>query len=201
MAMKSVAAQNIAQASSGKNWVYSTGDSAYAGATGGTVYGVTVLRFDVPAFSGLSEAVDVALISYTGLGTDVTLRWALCTSDANRELYMKTTEEVADSYQVGSGTISIPDVTSTSEARKFQVPTTKIKGGNTYYLFLWAYNQTGLSIRAASSGWGEHSVSVGYNLGVVRLKDKRYMVYVKLGGVARQMIPYVKTPSGLRPGG
>lgn len=201
MAMKSVAAQNIAQASSGKNWVYSTVDSAYAGATGGTVYGVTVLRFDVPAFSGASEVLDVALISYTGLGTDVTLRWALCTSDANRELYTKTTAEVTDNNQIGSGAVTIPDVTSTSEARKFQVPATKIKGGNTYYLFLWAYNQTGLSIRAASSGWGDHSVSIGYNLGVFRLKDKRHMAYVKLGGVARQMITYVKTPSGLRPGG
>lgn len=201
MAMKSVSAQNIMQASNGNSWAYTTGEAIYAGATGGTVYGVAILRFDVPAFAGVSESLDVALISYIGMGADVTLRWALCTSDANRELYMKTTEEVADDNQIGSGTVTIPDVTSTSVARKFQVPATKIKGGNTYYLFLWAYNQTGLSIRAASSDWGEHSVSIGYNLGVFRLKDKRHMVYVKLGGVARQMITYVKMPSGLRPGG
>lgn len=204
MATNSLSAVNLAQAYSAKNWEYTAWDAAYAGAAGGTVYGVTILRFDVPAFVGVSEALDVALVSYLGLGADVTLRWALCTSDSNRELYTKTTAEVADSNQIGSGTVTIPDVTSTVMARNLHIPATKIKGGNTYYLFLWAYNDTGLAIRAVSSGWGDHGVSIGYNLGLLQVKVagqvKAFAPYVVISGQARRTILYVKLGGKLQIG-
>lgn len=201
MAMKSVAAQNLTQAYSGRNWDYNTWDVAYAGFAGGSLYGVTILRFDVPAFVGVSEGLDLGIVMTVGLGSEAVLRYAVCTSDANREAYMNTSGAVADENQIDAGTITFSGLTSDVVKKTAAIKTTKIKGGSTYYLFLWAYGDTGVSIKSVTGAYGDHSVSIGYNLGVVRLKNKRYMVFVKLGGVARQMIPYVKTPSGLRPGG
>jgi hypothetical protein len=205
VAVKSLSVVNLAQAYNAKNWEYTTWEPGYAGAAGGSVYGVTILRFDVPAFVGVAEAMEIALISNLGMGASVMLRWALCTSDGNRELYTKTTAAVADSNQLESGIITIPDVTSVTAARSFRIPAAKIKGGSTYYLFLWAYNDTGISIRAVSSGWGDHSAAVLYNQGIIRVKlngaQKPCMVVVKTGGKVRQTIPYVKTATGVKPGG
>lgn len=204
MAMRTLAAENLAQAYSAGNWEYGTNGTAYVGDTGYGQQYAYALRFDVPAFAGVSEELDVALVCRIGKGTDVTLRWALCTSDANRGLYAGTTAEVADSNQIAAGTVTIRGVSTAVTTKSFQLPVTKITGGGTYYLILWAYNATGLGIRAVSSSNGSHSVSLGYNVGVLRVKTakdvKMYGIYVKLNGEVKQCIPYIKTPSGLKPG-
>ncbi len=204
MAMKNLPAENLAQAYSAEGWKYTTDGTAFAGATGYGQFVVCALRFDIPAFGGVSEALDVALVCRIGNGTDVTLRWALCTSDENRGLYVGTTAEVADGNQIASGTVEINDVGTAVTTKSFQLPVTKISGGGTYYLFLWAYNDTGLGIRAVSSSNGSHSISLSYNIGVLRVKTaegvKMYGVFVKQKGTVKQLIPYVKTQSGVKPG-
>lgn len=203
MAMKSLVCENLTQAYSVLNWEYTDWNAAYAGYAG-EAYLCTILRFDVPAFTGVSEALDVALISFAGIGKDVTLRWALCTSDSNRGLYTGAKDDVEDSNQIDKGVVTIPDVTSETKARSFQVPATKIKGGKTYYLFLWNYNDTGFELRGASTGWGKHSVSIGYNLGLLRVKVagqvKAFSPYVVISGQARRAIPYSKLGGKLQIG-
>lgn len=205
MAMKSIDAENVIQAYSGDSWEYSSVKSAYAGYANAYLLCATILRFDIPAFVGLSEALEASIICAIGVGAEVTLRWALCTSDANKANYLNTKATVTDSYQIASGTAAFSGMSSTVVTRTIKCPTTKIKGGNTYYLFLWAYNETGISIQPATSGYGDHAVSLGYNIGALRVKTsdgvKLHAVYVKTASGVQQMIPYVMTASGPKPGG
>ena len=163
-----------------------------------------VLRFDIPEFKGMSESLEIELVCSSGVGENAQLRYALCTSDANRGLYQNTQGNVSDSNQIATGTVTFSGMSSNVVKRSFKVPTTKVKAG-IWYLFLWAYNETGLSIRAVNSDWGNHSVTLNYNIGVVRIKTasgvKQYAVYAITASGARQMIPYIKTAGGIRPGG
>jgi hypothetical protein len=202
MAMKTIRAENLAQAYSSGNWEYTTWDGAYAGFNGGSLHCAYILRFDVPEFSGISEELKLELAARSGIGTDVTLRWAICTSDVNRESYHSTTEAVIDKNQLDSGIVTFSNLRSTAEKKTVQLKTSKLRAGGTYYLILWAAEATGMAVVAVSTG---HSIAIGYNLGVIRVKSggavKAHTAFVKIGGKIRQVIPYVKTAGGVKPGG
>ncbi len=196
---KNVVCTNLSMAYSSNNWAYNTGDNAYAGFAGGTLYGVTILRFTVPDFSGASEALRVGMAMSSGVGENVTLRWALCSSDANRDLYKNTTEEVTDKNRVDGGTVRFEGLSNDVETRSFSLPTKKLKAG-TWYLILWAAENTGISLKYISSAWGGYSVSLDYNSGCVRIQTadgvKRFSVY---NGERKRLRPYIKTESGIKP--
>lgn len=203
MAAMTPACKNIAQASSRDEWAgYSTTEVAYAGYAGGVRYDATILRFDIPAIPDASKDLNVGIAVYNGLGANPTLRYAICTSDANRESYRSTTAAVSDPNQVAAGTITLNDVGSTAAKKEFSIQDVNLEGGKTYYLILWASEKTGVFISAVSSG---HFITVAYNGGTVRLKVngeiKPYMVLAKVSGSTKQMIPYVKTASGIKPCG
>ena len=204
MAAMTLACKNLAQASSYSSWEYTTTERGYAGYAGGVRYDATILRFDVPAISGTSKGLNVGVVVDKAIGSDVKLRYAVCTSDANRESYRSTTGAVSDANQVATGIITLSDLSSTTARKEFSIDV-ELPGGKTYYLILWASEQTGVFVNAESSELGYHSVTVLYNGGVVRLKVngqvKPYMVFVKVSGSLKQMIPYVKTASGIKPGG
>lgn len=202
MAMKTIRAENLAQAYSAANWEYTTWDGAYAGFNGGSLHCAYILRFDVPEFSGFSEELKLELVARNGIGTDVALRWAICSSDANRESYHNTTEAVIDENQLDSGIVTFSNMSSTVEKKTVRLKTGKLRTGGTYYLILWATGGTGMTVRAVSTG---HSIAIGYNLGVIRVKTggavKAHMAFVKIGGKIRQVIPYVMTADGVKPCG
>ena len=184
---------------SSNSWTYDTYSNAYAGFAGGTLYGVTILRFTVPDFSGSSGALRVGLVMNMGIGENAALRWALCSSDANRERYLNTAEEVADENQVDGGIVSLAGLSSDTKMRSFSLPTKKLKGG-TWYLILWAAESTGISLKAVSSDWGDHSISLDYNSGCVHIRTadgaKRFSLYNR---ERKRLIPYIKTESGVKP--
>lgn len=202
MAMKTLTATDLMQAYSVNSWAYTDWDAAYAGYANASLTTAALLRFSIPSFTGLSEALNVTLVCKQGVGSDVTLRWAICTSDANKSLYENTKAAVSDSYQIASGTVTVSDMSTSTVTRTLTLATTKITGGKTYYLFLWGYNSTGLSIWGVSTAYGDHSITLGYNVGVVRIKTssgvKMYAVY---NGAKQQLIPYVMTSSGAKPCG
>lgn len=205
MAAMKLACTNLAQASSYSSWDYTTTERAYAGYAGGVRYDATIFRFDVPTLSNSFKGLSVSIAVYNGLGTNPKLRYAVCTSDVNRESYRSTTGTVSDPNQVATGTITLSSVGSTAAKKEFSIQDVKLEGGKTYYLILWAAEMTGVFISAVKSELGNHSVTVSYNGGVVWLKVngqvKQYMVVVKILGSLKQRIPYVKTSSGIRPGG
>ena len=187
---------------SSRDWNYTTDGTSYAGFAGGTLYGVTILRFAVPAFSGLSEALQVAMVMKMGMvadGNNVTLRWALCSSDANRNRYKNTTAEVEDEYQVDTGIVLFKGLTEYNETRSFTLDTRNLKPG-TWYLFLWASGNSGISLREVSGAWGKHSVSMDYKSGGVRIQTPDGVkLFGAFNGERKRLTPYIKTASGIRP--
>ena len=204
MSMKTVAGTGLKQAYSTGSWEYTDYDAAYAGCAGGNLYLPYILRFEIPAFEGVSEALEVALVCNSGVGETVQLRYALCSSDTNKEKYLNTSGAVSDDNQIATGVAVFSGMSTDVVTRSFQVPTTKLKAG-TWYLILWAYNETGLSIRAVKSDWGSHSVALGYNIGIARIRTasgvKQNAVYAKTLSGIKQMTPYIQTAAGIKPGG
>lgn len=204
MAMQTLATENLTQAYSKTSWEYAVNETGWVGNTGYGQDYACVLRFDIPAFAGVSETLDVALVCRSGGWANVTFRWAICTSDAHRELYNMTRAEVADENQFASGTATFTDLSNNVETKHFQLPTKHIQGGRTYYLFLWGYNDSGLYLWSVSSNYGNHSITLEYQVGGVRVKTaegvKMFGVFLKQDGEVKQVIPYIKTPSGVKPG-
>lgn len=202
MAAMTLACTNLVQASSHSTWDYTTTEEGYAGFAGGVRYDVTILRFEVPAIAGTSKGLSAGIVVRSGpVSGNLKFRYAVCTSDANREKYRSTTAAVSDANQIKTGTITLSSVSNTAAKKSFSIDV-EMTGGKTYYLMLWAYESTGVFVSAVSAG---HSVTVSYDGGVVRVKVngvvKPYMVFVKVSGSLKQMIPYVKTASGIKPGG
>lgn len=169
-------------------------NAAYAGYNG-TAYYAYILKFTTPAFTGASEGVSFGIWMNQGWGTDVTLRYAICSSDANKNSYCGTTGAVSDSNQITSGTVSLKGMSSTQEKRTVTVTTAKLKQNTTYYLILWAYNNTGVSLMNISSAWGEYSADLGYNSGLVWIDTgsgfESYQCYIDNGTSWDMCIPYI----------
>jgi uncharacterized repeat protein (TIGR02543 family) len=101
---------------------------------------------------------------YTGVGETVTLRCAICSSDANAARYINTTSAVSDSNQISEtvGTKTITGVSATTAVKTVAIDSTALKPNTTYYLMLWAFNNTGASIRQILFAGGSPSVVVNY---------------------------------------
>lgn len=143
-------------------------NAGYAGYAS-SVYFTDVIKFTTPEFRGVSQQLEMGLYVYVGVGSEATVRYALCTSDANKGKYMKTTAAVADEYQIAAGTVSFEGLTTDVEKRSFTIETAKLEPDTTYYLFLWAAGQTGVSLQTPSSAWGEFTAEVTYISGAVMI--------------------------------
>lgn len=174
-------------------------DVAYAGCAGGSSYYAYVQKFTTPAFIGASESVSFEIILRIAIGTDVTLRYALCTSDANKDLYVGVKTDVLDPNQVTKGIITWNGVGSEGETRSIVAHTSALRGDTTYYLMVWAYDGTGVSIMAPSSVWGDFSTTLGYNSGLVWIDTGETsvasQVYIDDGTDYSLYIPYLDTGS------
>lgn len=161
---------------------YSQNAAKYAGYAGGSSYYAYVLKFTTPDFLGVSESLAFSLLLNQGMGTDVTLRYALCTSDANKNDYCGTKTAVSDSYQITTGTTKLNDMSSTVVRHTVNVSTAKLKPETTYYLILWAYSDTGVSLKEVSSAWGDFKVTLAYNSG---------LGYIDSGAAAAGYLAYI----------
>ena len=177
---------------------YSVYQPCYAGYNNYNYYAY-VMKFTTPAFAGASESIDFNIWMYRGQGTDVTLRYAICSSDANKDLYRETSSAVTDSYKIKSGTVKLSGMSSTKECRTITVSTTGLEPSKTYYLMLWAYNQTGVELLEVNSAWGSYSVTLRYNGGVVWIdtgsKFEAYQCYIDNGTSWDLYIPYIDNGS------
>lgn len=203
MATMTLPCRNLSMAySSSDGWVYGTDKEAFVGYAGGVRYDAAILRFDAPYVPGASEALDLSLAVRKNGNSNVRLRWAVCTSDANKEKYRSTTNTVADKNQIASGTILLDNLTDkdTVYTRTFQIPVEGI-GKGTWYLILWAYESSGAWLEPISTDKGSYGISVVCAAGgVVRAKTadgvKAFAAY---NGRRKRLIPYAKTASGIRP--
>ena len=199
MADKILACSNLAMAFSADGWEYGTDNSGAAGYSSG--YKVAVLRFDVPSVPGVGKTLDVGMVISKVTTDSANVRWALCKSDANREKYLATADEVEDENQIASGKILFENLTSSLGMRHFEIPCKGIKKG-TWYLILWASELTGIYIRSVVSNYGTHSAVITYTGGVVWIKTesgvKPHGIY---NGAKQRLTPYIQTAAGPKPCG
>lgn len=171
----------------------------YAGYNGSSYY-ANVIKFTTPDFVGASESIEIGLFMNEGVGSDVTLRYAICTSDANKASYMNTTAAVTDENQIAAGTVTFEDLTSNVEKRTFTIETAKLEPNTTYYLFMWASGKTGVSLKEPSGAFGDSSVFVSYNSGLVYIDNgselEAYQFYVDNGSDWDLHIPFIDNGSG-----
>lgn len=189
--------------SHGSSWVgYATDLVGYAGSNY-SEYNTYILKFSIPAFSGISESVTITLnmVQSSG-GASITLRYALCTSDANKGDYCNTYASVSDTYQIKSGTLSLTDLATAGSYKTITIDTSGVSGDSTYYLILWAYTSTSNPnhVQFPRLDSTTPSVSVGYNNGLIYIDSgsglEPYEVYIDNGAGWDLYIPYIDNGTG-----
>lgn len=175
--------------------------------TGKKTYYTTVIRFTTPSFSGESELVEIqysAKEHFVKDGGDVTLRWALCVEDANgncesyRDEYWGIGSAVAKhTYQIDSGEKTHGNGTSSYSDWSITISSTAIEPDTTYYLFLWAKNDSsGYSSLMTIAGPSNHSATVTVKDDLVWIRDggswKRARVWIRDGGTWKRALPWIR---------
>lgn len=149
----------------GSTWLgYDTTTNNPAGSDGTGIYYATLTKFKTPSFSGTSSNISLLMYIVGVLGNSPTLRYALCTSDVNKGSYVNTYSAVSDPYQVASGTVTFTNISpSANNYETISIDTSGVKGGETYYLYLWASTPTSNPSFVSVQGSNYHrSITVTY---------------------------------------
>lgn len=141
---------------------------------------VSIVRFQVPKFAGVGREVTLKLKVRTYEQFAITPFFAICTSDANKNIYREKhefIEEYKDEYQITRGTLSFGEFDETV-TKTFTVRV-ELKPNKIYYLYLWHGNLAGLT--AVS----DQTISISYFSGVAHLDNgdsvKPYLCYIDKG--------------------
>lgn len=168
--------------------------NTYAG-TNTQSYYTYLLKFTIPEIIGVSDSVTFTLGMTKGLGDTPTLRYALCTSDSNKDYYTNTNGAVSEENQITSGTFTTEEVKAAVTYQKLTIPTKELKPGKTYYLFLWGYSEHSEPGFVTVNATNHHAVSLGYNSGLVYIDNgsgfTAYQVYIDNGTSWDLCIPYI----------
>lgn len=128
-----------------------------------TKYYPYILRFNTPSFTGESVSIKFTFGTYRGKGTaNVAFRYAICTSDANKNSYVNTANTVSDSYQVATGSSQFSNLAGSGSeyTKSITVSTKNLKASTTYYLYMWAANTSGQYVTMLEPG--NHSAVLTY---------------------------------------
>lgn len=122
------------------DWVVSnSGKISLTISSGIRTYGCVYIKIDIPEVPyKLEDTISLyyGLQSSGQLGTGNQIRYALCTSDLNRDLYNNTCEDIIeDEYMITSG-VWVNNIISNTSASK-SIPAKWLQSGRSYYLFLW----------------------------------------------------------------
>ena len=186
-------------------WINSTDRTSYVG-TNYNDYYTYAMHFTAPEFIGISKSVDVLLgMTSGGDNKTPTLRWALCTSDANKALYVDNHEEVTDEYQIASGIFATGKLSSIVSYQQFSIRTDKVKPLQEYTLFIWGYAPPSAPEWADILATPYHTVSVETIGGIVHLVINGAVrigtPVVKHGGEIRGCMAGAIRNGKFRPGG
>lgn len=164
-------------------------------------YFVYCLKFTTPDFVGKSSKISIKLSISKVAVVSPNLRYALCTSDANYKKYYYTEGAVTDSYQIASGDKTLSNLTSNYQTYTFDISTASLQPNNTYYFYLWGYNQA-----VASGGYvklntiANHSITVTYDGSAVIYIDngskfEAYEIWIDNGSKWEQYAAYIDNGS------
>lgn len=171
----------------------------YAGKTNttanGTKYFPYMLKFKTPDFIGASESLTITYYAVKVSGTDPTLRWALCSSDANKVSYYGTAGAVADTYRLASGKVNHTNISSAKKAFTINISIKTLQPSTTYYLYLWGGDTTTASTLITVSATSNHTVTLAYNAGLVYIDNggslEAYQAYIDNGKDWELYMPYI----------
>lgn len=145
-------------------WDWNTNQSGgYAGHNLTNGYYTTILQFTTPSFTGLAASVSFSLYAKRVAGANPVIRAAIATGEGNASKYLNTSEAVSNANQVAAATVTFSNVSTSYGNLNFTIDLggAKLKGGTTYYLFLWA-GSTGSSLIMLSTAT-THTFAVNYN--------------------------------------
>jgi hypothetical protein len=139
---------------------YST-STCYAGANTSNYYAY-IMQLKTPVFKGTSKSIKFSLNIKSQYHANISLNYALATSDANKDSYKKTYATVTDANQIASGILTMNGMsTSTYGDWIIDVSTAQLKSETRYYLFLWGTsNATLTSVNNIDEQ--KHSITVEY---------------------------------------
>lgn len=152
---------------------YTTWNGGYAGYASASQSYAYVSKFQTPEFVGVSESVTFTISMTTGMPDrdgNVNLRYAICSSDANATSYMQTIETVEDENQLVEGTMTVSGISTEVSAKTFTIEINRLAPNTIYYLVLWGYDTTGVSMRAVVGGGIDHVVELDYHSGLVYIR-------------------------------
>ena len=165
---------------------------------------VSIIRFLTPFFAGESESITLNLrVGYCSM--DVTLGWAVCTSDSNWKDYIGAfTPSVADENKVCSGTLVFPEFPLDEIGAygdygfSFEIPVARLKSNTTYYLFFWHGEYVPAKIVGIRTD--RASMYINYNSGIVYIDNGSglvaYQGYIDNGSDWDMVVPFIDNGSG-----
>ena len=109
----------------------------------GSKYYTYIMKFNTPIFSGESTSIEFNFDFLYRKNTSIGIRYAICSSDANRELYENKSGSITDTYQLASGNTTFTIKSSGyTENVKLTINTSKLASDTVYFLYLWAENSS-----------------------------------------------------------
>ena len=194
------------------SWYNEDQSGGYAGAYGEGYY-TSCLKFRTPKFAGISERITFRVRLYLIGNGDTKLRWALCSSDVNKEKYTgnwpdSVYSEVEDEYQIAQGIVEWTDLWGSDRGgsvHELTIDTKALKPEREYCLFLWSYyNKDSISTVVQVGQGSEHTATLEYNSGLIQVKYNGEMVScvvdVASGGEWKQAMPEVAVGGSWKPG-
>lgn len=140
---------------------YSPTAFAYAGANSSNYY-VGAIKITTPDFKGKFEKLSLNLYIKSQYHANINLRYALCSSDANKLDYRRTYNEVSDEYQLASGILAMTGMsTSAYKYYTLEIEPEAMQPSTDYYLFFWGTNNA--SFVTISGETNRHDISVIYD--------------------------------------
>lgn len=184
-------------------WNGPSSAAMYAGKTyttaDGTKYYPYYLLFKTPDFVGASQRLTIQYHAERKYGTDPTLRWALCSSDANKKSYYGTVNAVADEYKLVAGTITHTNITTGGKVFTLTIDITTLKPSTTYCLYLWGGHTTTSSTLLYISPTSKHAVNLEISTGLAYIDDNgelgAYQAYIEDGGKFDLYVAYIDNGS------
>lgn len=175
--------------------------SAYAGANS-TNYYTYSMQFTTPNFTGVSKklTLNMYIRMQTEYYTDVNIRYALLTSDANISSYMDVVGAVTDSNQIVSGVYPTMHLTSTYTYYTLELDLKTLAPNTTYYLVLWGSgdNKRNSLLRVGESTY--HVITIECDDGLIYIDTSSGLeacqCYFDNGTGWDLYLPYVDTDTG-----
>lgn len=175
-----------------------TGNVAYVGRNGSAYYTV-ISKFECPKFpEGYKiNKLTLSLAKYIQAGiTTARLRWAICTSDDNKDRYI-THLAVNDDKMLLQGVVTLDNISNIVKVQEFDIECPDgLTPGQTYYLFLWSADDTSVGAEFCSLYAEQSAINFTFDLaGIVYISNGTgfdvFRPYISDGSQFTPIAPYI----------